>query len=146
MNPDVIRALYDDPFIQDRYADSSYYGFVNEPRVFYLAGFDDDTPKACAMCIIKNMWDIEVHLCIPGEMRRRGYEFATGVIDWLYANSPINRISTTVISLFPQVGNFALKLGLTFEGAARGACHRDGQFYDLHNYALLRGEPYGRRS
>jgi len=145
MNPDVIRALYDDPFVQDRYADSAYYGFVSSPNVFYLAAKEDGQWIACAMCIIKNMWDIEVHLCIPENMRRRGYEFATLVIDWLYQNSPINRISTTVVSLFPQVGNFALKLGFEFEGTSKGACYREGEFIDLHNYGLVRGKPYGRR-
>lgn len=145
MNPDVIRTLYDDEFVQERYADSSYYGFIDAENVFYVVGFDDDKPIACALCIIRSAWDIEVHLCIPGAVRRRGYEFAELVIDWLYEYWPINRISTTVVSLFPQVGNFAKRLGFTFEGVARGACRRDDQFYDLHHYALLRGEPYGRR-
>jgi len=145
MNPNVIRALYDDPFVQDRYADSAYYGWVDAENVFYLAAKEDDQCLACAMCIIKNMWDIEVHLCIPENMRRRGYEFATLVIDWLYQNSPINRISTTVVSLFPQVGNFALKLGFEYEGTSKGACFREGEFLDLHNYGLVRGRPYGRR-
>lgn len=145
MNPNVIRALYDDPFVQDRYADSAYYGWVNQENVFYLAAKEDDQWLACAMCIIKNMWDIEVHLCIPENMRRRGYEFATLVIDWLYQNSPINRISTTVVSLFPQVGNFALKLGFEYEGTSEGACFREGEFVDLHNYGLVRGKPYGRQ-
>jgi hypothetical protein len=145
MNPSVIRTLYDDPFVQERYADSSYYGFVNDPTVFYLAAKEDDQWLACAMCVIKNMWDIEVHLCIPGGVRLRGYEFASLVIDWLYQNSPINRISTTVVSIFPQVGNFALKLGFEYEGTSKGACHRDGEFLDLLNYGLLRGKHYGRR-
>lgn len=145
MNPNVIRALYDDPFVQDRYADSAYYGWINQENVFYLAAKEDDQWLACAMCIIKNFWDIEVHLCIPENMRRRGYEFATLVIDWLYQNSPINRISTTVVSLFPQVGNFALKLGFEYEGTSKGACLREGEFIDLHNYGLVRGKPYGRR-
>jgi RimJ/RimL family protein N-acetyltransferase len=145
MNPDVIRGLYADEFVQYRYADSSYYGYVDSPNVFYLAAKEDDQWLACAMCIFKNMWDIEVHLCIPENMRRRGYEFATLVIDWLYDNSPINRISTTVVALFPQVGNFALKLGFEYEGTSKGACYREGEFIDLHNYGLLRGKPYGRR-
>lgn len=145
MNPGVIRALYDDPFVQDRYADSSYYGFVADPHVFYLAAKEGEEWKACAMCIIKNMWDIEVHLCIPNDMRLKAYEFACLVIDWLYQNTPINRISTAVVSLFPQVGNFALRLGFEYEGTAKGACHREGEFFDLFSYGLVRGMPYGRR-
>lgn len=145
MNPNVIRALYDDPFVQDRYADSSYYGYVDAPGVFYLAGHDDSGYLACAMCIVKNLHDIEVHLCIPEANRKLGYEFAELVIDWLYCNTPINRISTTVVSLFPQVGNFAKRLGFTYEGTARGACHRDDEYLDLWLYGLLRGEDYGRR-
>jgi RimJ/RimL family protein N-acetyltransferase len=144
MNPDLIRALYDDPFVQDRYADSAYYGFIDAQNVFYVVGYDEE-PFACAMCIIKNIHDIEVHLCIPSAAKAKGYDFCVLLIDWLYSMWPINRISTTVVSLFPQVGNFAKRLGFTFEGTARGACHRDGEYYDLHNYALLRGEPYGRR-
>lgn len=145
MDPNTIRALYDDEFVQERYADSAYYGWISAHNVFYLAGYDGDKPLACALCIIKNMWDIEVHLCIPGKQRRRGFEFAVAVIDWLFANAPINRISTTVVSLFPQVANFARRLGFADEGTQRGACRRDGQFLDLWSFSLLRGEPYGRR-
>lgn len=145
MNPDVIRALYDDEFVQERYADSAYYGFIDAANVFYLGGRDGDAWLACAMCIFRSPWDIEVHLCIPGAHRRKGYEFATAVSDWIFANSPVNRISTSVVSIFPQVGNFAKRLGFTYEGTARGACLRDGGFVDLWYYSLLRGEDYGRR-
>lgn len=145
MDPDIIRGLYDDPFVQDRYADSSYYGWKDAENVFYLAGIVDEIPAMCAMCIIKNAWDIEVHLCIPGARRRLGAEFAESVIAWLFAHAPINRISTSVVSIFPQVAAFARRLGFTQEGTQRGACHRDGQFLDLWQFSLLRGEPYGRR-
>lgn len=145
MNPDVIRTLYDDDFVQRRYADSSYYGWIDAPNVFYLAARNGDEWLACALCIIKSVHDIEVHLCIPGARRRMGAEFAGAVIEWLFANAPINRISTTVVSLFPQVAAFARRLGFTQEGTQRGACFRDGQYLDLWSFSLLRGEHYGRR-
>jgi len=145
MNPDVIRGLYDDEFVQDRYADSGYYGFIDRADIFYLAAHDGDRFVCCALCVLRNLWDIEVHLCIPGEHRRLGYQFSSAVCDFLFANTPINRISTTVVSLFPQVANFAKKLGFTYEGTVRGACHRDGDFLDLWHFGLVRGEKYGRK-
>lgn len=144
MNPDVIRALYDDGFVQERYAESSYFGWVDDPKVFYLAGHDDQW-RCCAMCIFRNMWDIEVHLCIPEDSRGLAYEFSEKVCEWLFANSPINRISTSVVGVFPQVANFVKRLGFAYEGTMRGACLRDGVFVDLWCYSLLRGEEYGRR-
>lgn len=145
MNPDVIRTLYDDEFVQNRYADSAYYGFIDAPNVFYLASRDSDGWLCCALCVFRSTWDIEVHLCIPGAQRARGYEFAESVIEWLFSNAPINRISTTVVSIFPQVANFARRLGFKQEGTARGACLRDDEFIDLWLFSLLRGEDYGRR-
>lgn len=145
MKPDVIRGLYADEFVQYRYAESSYYGWIDQENMFYAAGKDGDKYICCAMCIIRSMWDIEVHLCIPQAAKRKAYEFCELLIAWLFDRFPINRITTTVVSEFPQVKNFALRLGFTYEGAMRGAVYRDDQFIDLWVLSLLRGEPYGRR-
>lgn len=145
MNPDVIRALYDDPFVQDRYGESSYYGFRDVPGWFYLAGRDEDGWKCCALCILKTQWDIEVHLCIPEASKRLAKEFSAKVCDKLFGELPINRISTTVVDVFPQVANFVERLGFKKEGTARAACKRDGRLHDLWCYSLLRGEEYGWR-
>lgn len=145
MNPNVIRTLYDDEFVQERYEQSGYYGWIDKEDLFYVAGKDDGEFKCCAMCIIRSMWDIEVHLCIPKASRSLAFEFCELLIAWLFVHFPCNRITTTVVGVFPQVANFAKRLGFTYEGAMRGACHRDDGFVDLWVYSLLRGEPYGRR-
>lgn len=145
MNPNVIRALYDDGFVQDRYGSSSYYGWRDEKDTFYLVGYKDGTPFACVMCIIKTFFDVEVHLCVPEESKRLGPKFAKMVLDWIFLNMPVHRVSTSVVSLWPQVRNFVRKLGFTEEGTARCAAWRDGKPLDLWCFSLLRGEPYGRR-
>jgi RimJ/RimL family protein N-acetyltransferase len=145
MNPGVIRALYDDPFVQDRYGESDYYGWHDKPDRFYLVGYSGDEPTACVLCIIKTWFDIEVHLCVPEINKRVGPEFARMVIDWLFQNAPLTRITTSVVGVFPQVRNFVRKLGFTEEGTARSAAYRDGQPTDIWCFSLLRGEPYGRQ-
>mgnify|MGYP001773653977 CR=1 FL=1 len=144
-NPDVIRALYDDPFVQDRYGQSNYYGFHPDPDRFYLVGYKDGKPVACTLCIIKTWFDIEVHLCVPETNKTLGPIFAKMTLDWLFANAPVTRISTSVVGVFPQVRNFVKRLGFTEEGTARGAAYRDSAPVDLWCFSLLRGEPYGRR-
>lgn len=145
MNPDLIRALYDDPFVQDRYGSSCYYGWRDDPSIFYLVGYKDDKPIACVMCVIKTFFDIEVHLCVPEENKRIGPLFATMVLDWIWGQTPATRVSTSVVGIWPQVRNFVRKLGFTEEGTARGAAYRDGKPVDLWCFSLLRGEHYGRR-
>lgn len=145
MNPDVIRALYDDPFVQDRYADSSYYGFVNDPRVFYLVGFLGEKPAMCAMCIHKSVNELEVHLCIPSGYRFESVEFSELVIEWVFNNHPCHRIKTSVMCIYPSVLNFVRKLGFTLDGREREAVCRNGEFIDMWVLSLIRGEPYGRR-
>ena len=145
MQPGVIRALYDDPFVQDRYGEGSYYGFCPAPERFYLVGYRNDEPIGCVLCIIKTWFDIEVHLCVPEINKPLGPEFARMVIDWLFANAPVSRISTSVVGVFPQVRNFVRRLGFTEEGTARGAAYRDSTPVDLWCFSLLRGENYGRK-
>ena len=146
MNPNLIRALYDDPFVQERYGQSDYYGWKgDDPSRFYLVGYRGDEPVACVLCIIKTWFDIEVHLCVPEINKRLGPQFARMVLDWLFANAPLTRVSTSVVGVFPQVRNFVKKLGFTEEGTQRCAAWRDGKPVDLWCFSLLRGEPYGRR-
>lgn len=145
MNPDIIRALYDDGFVQDRYGPSEYYGWKDDPRFFYLVGWSGAEPVACVMCIIKTWFDIELHLCVPEKNKLLGPIFARMVLDWLHEQTPATRFSTSVIGIYPQVRNFVRKLGFTEEGVARNAAYRDGQPVDLWCFSLLRGEGYGRR-
>lgn len=145
MNPDLIRALYDDPFVQDRYGDSCYYGWRDDPSIFYLVGYQDGTPIACVLCVIKTWFDIEVHLCVPENNKHLGPNFANMVLDWLFRETPATRISTSVVSVWPQVRNFVRKLGFTEEGTARNAAYRDGKPVNLWCFSILRGEDYGWR-
>jgi hypothetical protein len=145
MNPDLIRALYDDPFVQDRYADSAYYGFIDDANVFYLVGSIGGNPELCAMCIHKSVNEVEIHLCIPSSRKFESVEFCKMVIDWVFEKHPCHRIRTSVVCIFPEVLNFVRKLGFSLDGRERQAVCRDGEFIDLWVLSLIRGEPYGRR-
>lgn len=144
-SPDVIRAIYADEFVEKRYEDSGYYGWVDDPKVFYLVGIVGETIIGCAMCIYRDTLDIECHIAIKGEHRFHSVEFCSTACDMLFESFPaLNRISTGIVSFFPQVMNITKRFGFVHEGVKRGACKRGDEFHDVHIYSLLRSE-HGRR-
>lgn len=144
-NPDIIRAIYSDEFVEKRYEDSGYYGWKDDPRIFYLVGIVGEKYIGCAMCIWRDTLDIECHIAILGEHKFHVVEFCSTACDLLFEAFPdLNRISTGVVSCFPQVMNITKRFGFIHEGVKRGAAKREDGYHDVHIYSLLRSE-HGRR-
>lgn len=144
-NPGVVRAIYADEFLEKRLEDSSYYGWVDDPKVFYVVGLVGSEPAACALCIFRDALEIEVHPAIPGRHKFHSVEFCDRLCELLFSTfTDLNRISTAIVDLFPQVMNFAKRCGLTYEGIKRSAAKREDGYHDVHMYSILRSE-YGRR-
>lgn len=144
-NPDVIRAIYADEFVERRYEDSGYYGWIDDPKVFYLVGVVGNKYIGCAMCIMRDALDIEAHLAIPGEHRFHSVEFCNLACDLLFNTfTNLNRISTGIVACFPQVMNITKRFGFKHEGVKRGAAKREDGYHDVHIYSILRSE-HGRR-
>lgn len=144
-NPDVIRTIYDDDFVQQRYEESGYYGWIDDPNVFYIVGVVGLNYIGCAMIIRRDALDYEAHLAIPGEHRFHSVEFCNMACDLLFATFPkLNRISTGIVALFPQVMNITKRFGFKHEGIKREAAKRDDGYHDVHIYSILR-EEHGRR-
>jgi RimJ/RimL family protein N-acetyltransferase len=85
-------------------------------------------------------WQIGIELLPEARGQGLGTEAQRLVADWLFANSPINRIeaSTDVDNLAEQ--RSLEKAGFRREGVARGAQFRGGAYHDLVYYARLRDD------
>lgn len=144
-NPDVVRAIYSDEFVEKRYEDSGYFGWIDDPGVFYIVGVVGLNYIGCALCIVRDRLDVEAHIAIPSEHRFHSVEFCNMACDLLFETLPeLNRISTGIVDCFPQVMNITKRFGFTHEGVKRGAAKRDDGYRDVHIYSLLRSE-HGRR-
>lgn len=86
-------------------------------------------------------WNIGVSLRL--EYRNRGIGTITHrlLVEHLFAATGAHRLEagTDVINA-PERAVLA-KVGFTFEGIARGAQHRQGEYHDVAIYGLLRGDP-----
>lgn len=68
-------------------------------------------------------------------------EAARAVIDYLFANVGVNRISIGHAVGNPASGRVAQKCGLTYEGTKREFFKaRNGEFLDISEYSILRSE------
>ena len=147
-NPDVIRAIYSDKFVEERYEDSGYFGWIDDPSVFYIVGVVGDKYVAAAMIIRRDALDYEAHIAVPGEDRANKFnsvEFCNLACELLFNTFPqLNRVSTGIVDCFPQVMAMTRRFGFTKEGVKREAAKREDGFHDVHIYNITRAE-HGRR-
>lgn len=143
--PDVIRSIYADEFVERRYEDSGYFGWIEDPNVFYIVGVVGEKIIGCALCIQRDALDIEAHLAIKGEDKFHSVEFCNLACDLIFNTfERVNRISTGIVACFPQVMNITKRFGFKKEGIKREAAKRENGYCDVHIYSILRSE-HGRR-
>ena len=86
----------------------------------------------------------EIGYCISTEYWNKGIvtEAFNVVIDYLFEDVGFNRIVARHDPENPASGKVMAKCGMTLEGISRSIKKRkDGTFYDLANYSILKSEP-----
>lgn len=144
-NADILNWIKADPFVQSRIGDSPLHAEM-APGMFYLVGIHEGETIGYCKCLCKAGIEIEVHPAVMGAHKKQSVEFFNSCLDWIFGNfEVVVRVSTQVLSQFPQVKRFVEKrLGFTYEGTMRSAAIRDSGYYDLHVLSILR-EDYERR-
>lgn len=86
---------------------------------------------------------VELGYCMGYEYWNKGFmtEAAKAVIDFLFAEVGVNRVSIAHAVKNPASGKVAQKCGLTFEGTLREYCKASsGEFHDISYYGITRSE------
>lgn len=90
----------------------------------------------------------ELGYCMSKAYWNRGLmtEAAKAVIDYLFAEVGVNRVSISHAVKNPASGRVAQKCGLTFEGTKREYFKSSGgEFLDISDYGIIRSEWTARR-
>jgi RimJ/RimL family protein N-acetyltransferase len=86
-------------------------------------------------------WMVGINICEDDCLDRGlGTEALTLWVNYLFANSAIERIGLDTWSFNPRMMHVAEKLGMVFEGAQRRVLQWEGQWLDLVHFGLLRDE------
>ncbi len=86
---------------------------------------------------------VDIGYCLGYDYWNKGImsEAVRAVIDYLFAEIGVNRVTISHAADNPASGKVAGKCGLTYEATKRGYFkYGDGQFMDVIDYVILRGE------
>ena len=124
-----LRNEHNGVLVIERIADRAIIGTVGWHRVRYGPNPGSDA------------WNIGIELRPEARGHGHGTEAQRLVADWLFANTPVNRVeaSTDVENRIEQ--RSLEKAGFVREGIQRGAQFRAGAYHDLVTYSRLRDDP-----
>lgn len=141
---DAHRTIDDSRAFIDDYARTRYLG--SEPDPYAIVSAETGEFFGAIGCY----WATEANRCMEmgywiGEpFWGRGFatEAARPLIDHAFAAYPVERIQAHFMEGNSASGRVLEKAGMRFEGVRRRALFHRERFWDLHCYAVLRGEPF----
>lgn len=124
-----LRNEHNGVLVIERIADGAIIGTVGWHRVRYGPNRESDA------------WNIGIELRPEARGHGHGTQAQRLVADWLFANTPLNRVeaSTDVENHIEQ--RSLEKAGFVREGIQRRAQFRAGGYHDLVTYSRLRDDP-----
>jgi RimJ/RimL family protein N-acetyltransferase len=126
-----LRNAHNGQLIVERVADGRPIGSIGWHRVRYGPNAESDA------------WNIGVALVPEARGQGHGTEAQAQVADYLFANTPVNRVEAQTDTDNIAEQRSLEKAGFRREGVARGSQFRAGAYHDLVTYARLRGDPPG---
>lgn len=108
--------------------------------VLYLIGTSEKGVVGLFTLKPKNRYVYHGHVQVLPEMRKEySIEFGESLRVWIEKNTIIKRVSAEIPHLYPNVKDFALKMGFEIEGINRKSYLKHGELHDQWYLGLLLG-------
>lgn len=112
-----------DPWIAARLAhDDRAPGHIDHPAVSYFGAWVNGELKGVFICIRVTSCDVEVHAALKREAMPLGRAFGRMLLQRLFADPRLLRVTAHVLASLPTAVNYCRKLGFSVEGVRRDAC------------------------
>ena len=78
------------------------------------------------------------HVQILKDGRAKAMEFGKEALNWIWENTPAQKITVTIPELYPDVERFVIKQGFQHEGVSKKSHLKNGKLYDQSYLGLSR--------
>lgn len=108
--------------------------------------FDRLTDEYIGNCGIINIFAAHksgmITYFIDPEKWNRGYatEAARAMLGFAFDILDLNRVGGTCMAINPGSAKVMMKTGMTYEGTARQEIYKDGVYYDIRHFSVLKSE------
>lgn len=130
--------LYQDGYIQRVSYDDRPASPVSHPLASYVSAFINDMFVGAFLIIRFTRREVEIHALLLKQALIHSREFGKMIIDSVFANKDVMRITANVLQGLESAKNYCLKLGFKLEGIKRSVCLIKGKPTDLYILGLLR--------
>jgi hypothetical protein len=130
--------IYQDRYIQRVGYDDRPASPVVHPLASYVSAFADNVFSGAFLLIEYSEREIEIHGLLLKKAIKHSRELLSMMIDIIFANRNVLRITANVIQGIETARNFCLKMGFKLEGIKRSVCLVKGKPTDLYVLGLLR--------
>lgn len=104
----------------------------------YLCGYAPEL-IGCFLLEWQSSVTLECHVQVLPEYRKDYAEdFGRAVIDWTWANTDAQKLVAQIAFLYPNVKDFALKMGFVVEGFNRSSHRKHGEIHDQWYLGLVK--------
>ena len=138
LNPDDAYKVLSTPEIFQTISEDGMTDVPMPEGVLYLCGY---VPELIGCFILHKQGAItlECHVQVLPEYRKDYAEqFGHAVIDWAWENTGAQKIVAQVPFLYPNVRDFALKMGFKVEGMNRESYLKNGEIYDQWYLGIIK--------
>ncbi len=95
----------------------------------YLCGYVPEL-MGCFILHKQNSITVECHVQVLPEYRDHSETFGRKVIEWTWDNTDAEKIVAQIPFLYPNVKDFALKMGFQIEGVNEASYMKHGKIHD----------------
>ncbi len=106
--------------------------------VLYLCGY---VPELVGCFILKrlNTVTLECHVqVLPEHRKKHAEEFGRAVIDWAWENTNARKIVAQIPFIYPNVRDFAFKMGFKLEGMNRESYMKNNAIHDQWHLGIIK--------
>lgn len=104
----------------------------------YLCGYVPDL-MGCFILHKRNSITVECHVQVLPKYRKEfAEEFGRKVIEWTWKNTDARKIVAQIPFLYPNVKDFALRMGFEVEGVNKLSYRKNGSIHDQWHLGIIR--------
>ena len=130
--------LYQDRYIQRVGYDDRPASPVSHPLASYVSAFINEMFVGAFLVIRFSRREVEIHSLLLKQAMFYSRELGRMIIEWVFKNKDVMRITANVLEGLESARNYCLKLGFQLEGIKRSVCLIKGRPTDLYILGLLR--------
>lgn len=133
-----LERLYADPYISRIGHDEREASPVYHPAASYVGAYVDGSLVGAFLVIEFGDIEREIHSLLKRSAVFHSRKLGQMVIDLLFSDAIVKRITAYIIQGLESARNYCLKLGFQYEGMRRDACMVRGQLLGVHVMGITR--------